>query len=217
MSTVLPCFALPLTLSCAAELLQQMAPGSVDAVVAIGGDGTMHEVLQVRVCKVVPTAGASIGRTDLASTALTLFAQTACALTACPPPLPCLCTAAGHAGAAGLGSHGTHPLCADSLRQRQCSGCFCRHVDSAHSAARSHQGAEAGHGHCVRWACFAPDLPVTAIGAAASADRCCDKRCEVEGEGPQPALLLYDFTCTFMQPERPLTTATVAAVRAGPS
>ena len=24
-----------------------MAPGSVDAIVAIGGDGTMHEVLQV--------------------------------------------------------------------------------------------------------------------------------------------------------------------------
>jgi 6-phosphofructokinase len=38
---------LPACLACPAELLQQVAPGSVDAIVAIGGDGTMHEVLQV--------------------------------------------------------------------------------------------------------------------------------------------------------------------------
>jgi hypothetical protein len=36
------------SLLCPAELLQHAAPGSVDAIVAIGGDGTMHEVLQVR-------------------------------------------------------------------------------------------------------------------------------------------------------------------------
>lgn len=30
------------------EIVKSVAPGSVDAIVAIGGDGTMHEVLQVR-------------------------------------------------------------------------------------------------------------------------------------------------------------------------
>ena len=41
-----PSLACP-ALLCPAELLRQVAPDSVDAVVAIGGDGTMHEVLQV--------------------------------------------------------------------------------------------------------------------------------------------------------------------------
>lgn len=44
-----PALLMPL-LSCLllAELVKGVAPGSVDAIVAIGGDGTMHETLQAR-------------------------------------------------------------------------------------------------------------------------------------------------------------------------
>lgn len=36
-----------------AEIVKGVKPGSVDGIVAIGGDGTMHEVLQVWTCAAV--------------------------------------------------------------------------------------------------------------------------------------------------------------------
>ena len=66
-------------------------------------------------------------------------------------PRPCLLPRAGHAGAAGLGAHGGHALCAGALRQRQRAGGVVRHVERGHRCARCGQGPAARPGHRLGW------------------------------------------------------------------
>ena len=131
-----------------AELVRAVAPGAFDAVVAIGGDGTMFEVLQVRLLPLLllPRCFCELQRklSLLALARLTPISLPPTATIAskrlpASPPTP---TPTGHAGPSRLGGDGGgHPLCPGPLRQRQRAGRLHRPVERGQRCACCAQGA----------------------------------------------------------------------------